>query len=235
MKTTLLASWAALALALPAGAAEPVEGPAQVGIDHAVPAVSQAFEIGIGGGYFQGAGDVGAGMDRVQDLSGPGGGVELQLGYRLIPELAFGAFVTYTQNDKGDNMLVAGHTHTATAGLFGAWHFRPARSIDPWIGLSTGWRAFWMVPDKGENTVLQGLELARLQVGLDYRITPQVAIAPVLGASMSIFLTQDVPGPTGYENIGSPKPNFFFFGGLQARFDLFGTTAATPSTLASTR
>ena len=234
MKTLLFTSLAGLALALPVGATEPIEGPAQGGIDHAVPAVSRAFEIGLGLGYFQGAGDVGQSMDRVQDLSGPGGGVELQLGYRVTPELAFGAFATYTQNDKGDKMLVAGHTHTATAGAFGTWHFRPARSIDPWIGLSTGWRAFWMVPDQGESTVLQGLELARLQVGLDYRITPHVAIAPVLGASVSVFLTQDVPGPIGYENIGSPKPNFFFFGGLQARFDFFGKTE-TPSTMASAR
>jgi hypothetical protein len=107
--------------------------------------------------------------------------------------------------------------------------------MDPWVGLSTGWRGLWHVPDQGKSTALQGLEMARLQVGLDYRITPEVALAPVIGASMSIFLTQDGSATAGYETIGSPKPNFFFFGGLMARFDLLGRTEPASTALAASR
>jgi hypothetical protein len=225
-------------LALAGGQAradEPVEGASPSAFDHAVPASVRALEIGLGGGYFQGTGDVGDGMNRVQDVSGPGGGLELQIGYRPIAPLALGAFGTFSQHGTGDQVQVSAVARSATAGAFADWHFRPARSIDPWVGLSTGWRGMWLVPDEGKSTSVQGLEIARLQVGLDYRITPQIAIAPVIGASVSIYLTQDGPATTGYANIGSPQPNFFFFGGLMARFDLLGTIEPASTVIASSR
>src|SRR5262249_29212324 len=115
------------------------------------------------------------------------GGGELKLGYRPIAPLAFGVFGTCSRQANGDMVTMSSTTSTATAGIFADWHFRPGRSMDPWLGLSTGWRGLWIVPDTGKNTSLQGLEVAHLQVGLDYRITPEIAIAPVIGASMAIF------------------------------------------------
>jgi hypothetical protein len=112
----------------------------------------------------------------------------------------------------------------AAAGIRADWHFLPAESIDPWVSLSTGWRGLWLTPDEGKNTSLQGLEIARLQVGVDYRITPEVAISPVLGASVSTFLSQDGPGQDGYQDIEDPEANVFFFAGLLGRFDVLGTT-----------
>jgi hypothetical protein len=216
------------------GATEPVEGESR-GIDHAVPAVSQAFEIGVAGGYLQGAGDIGTGMGRVQDYAGAGGGGELKLGYRPIASLAFGIFGGCSAHGTGDLVTAEATSTTASAGLFADWHFRPDRSVDPWVGLSTGWRGLWIVPNEGDTTSWQGLEIARLQLGLDYRITPEIAIAPVLGASMSMFLAHETPDTSGFDSIGSPKPNFFFFGGLQARFDLFGTRAPASRIVASSR
>jgi len=127
---------------------------------------------------------------------------ELQIAYRIIPELALGAFGTYGQFAKGEPMMANTDVRSVSAGLFADWHFRPARSLDPWIGLATGWRGLWIVPPQGKTASLQGLELARLQVGLDYRVSREVAIAPVL----------------------DPNVNAFFFAGLQGRFDVFGTT-----------
>ena len=228
--TLAFAAGALLSIGGVGRAEEPAETGPERGIDHAVPAVYQALEIGIGGGYSQGIGDIAKNMNTVQDVSGPGGGVELQLGYRIIPELAIGAYGTYSQQAKGDAMD-DGHAHGATAGVFANWHFRPARSIDPWIGVATGWRALWTVPAEGENTTFHGLEIARLQVGLDYRITPEVAIAPVIGAGMSVFLTRNGPGTDGFDDVKGSHPSFFFFGGLLGRFDLFGRTDAPKGVL----
>jgi hypothetical protein len=194
--------------------------------DQAVPAVSQALEIGVGGGYTQGAGDVGKSAATVHDLSGPGATVELKVGYRVIPSLAFGAYGSLAQFSAGDTLADGTDVRSATAGVFADWHFRPDRSVDPWLGLSSGWRGLWLVPDSGKNTSLQGWEIVRLQAGLDYRISPEVAIAPVVGAGLNVFLSHDDPTTTDYQNVTDPRANVFFFGGLQARFDVLGQTSA---------
>ena len=192
------------------------------GFDHPVPAVSRALEIAVGGGYLQGAGDIAQGAARVQDLSGPGGTVELQLAYRATPNFAIGGYGTFSQFGTGDNVSSGTDVRSTTAGAFAAWHFRPDMSVDPWISLASGWRGFWLSPDSGKNTSLQGWEIARLQVGLDYRVSPEVAIGPVIGASVNTFFTEDNPTTNGFTNISDPRANFFFFGGLQARFDVGG-------------
>ena len=214
-------------LTLSAGAAlaqEPSDPPVNdtTSFDHPIPAVSRALEIAIGGGYLQGTGDIAGVGPRVQDLSGPGGTVELQLGYRATPNLAFGGYGTYSQFNSGDNLAAGTTVRGATAGAYADWHFRPTSSIDPWVGLSTGWRGLWLVPDSGKNTSLQGWEIARVQVGLDYKVSPEIAIGPVIGASVSTFFTQDSPATGGYTNIHDPQANWLFFAGLQARFDVFG-------------
>src|SRR5262249_24397465 len=113
------------------------------GVDHAVAPIAGALEIGVGGGYAQSTGDIGARVPTLGDLSGPGGTVELKLGYRVTPNLAFGGYGTYGQYGTND-ALPSGTVRSATAGAFAEWHFRPDRSIDPWVGLSSGWRGLWL-------------------------------------------------------------------------------------------
>ena len=64
--------------------------------------------------------------------------------------------------------------------------------------------------------------MARLQIGLDYRITETVSIAPVIGGSLDKFVDEDTPMTTGYAQITQRKLNFIGFAGLAARFDLGG-------------
>ena len=100
---------------------------------------------------------------------------------------------------------------------------------DPWVSLGTGWRALWLSPDNGKVTSLRGLELARLQVGVDYRITKDVAIAPVIGGSVSIFVSQDSPMTRSYADIPDKKVNVTGFVGLAGRFDFGGAERARES------
>jgi hypothetical protein len=64
------------------------------------------------------------------------------------------------------------------------------------------------------------MEIAKLQVGLDYRIDQAVSIGPVVGADLSTFFTQSTPGSNGFSNISSPQVNTFVFAGLMGRFDV---------------
>ena len=191
------------------------------GFDHPVGAPANAFELSLGGGYTQGTGDIRQSGATVQDVSGAGGTVELKLGYRVTPNFAFGAygtFAAYTKADDAPGTDVFG----ATAGAYADWHFRPDRSIDPWISLASGFRGLWLSPDQGKKTSILGWEIARLQVGVDYRVTQAVALGPVVGASLNAFFTESDATTDGFENIHHPRANYFFFSGVQGRFDISG-------------
>jgi hypothetical protein len=121
---------------------------------------------------------------------------------------------------RGDQVDSSSNLYSATAGVEAAWHFLPsANQLDPWVSLGTGWRGYWIHGDQG-TTSLQGLQLAKLQAGLDYRVSRDIAISPVIGADLSMFLSESTPFASGFSNITDPKVNTFLFGGLQGRFDI---------------
>jgi hypothetical protein len=225
----------ALSLLIPAlvpavAAAQPEPTDTASGFDHAVPEVHRkSFEIGIATGYAQGGGKLGGALGNLEDVSGPGGAVEVDLGYRIIPQLLVGAYGTLSRSQHGDLLDSDTSVTGASAGVQAAWHFRPERSIDPWVSLGTGGRALWLSPDSGKVTALQGFDLARVQIGADYRITQDIAIAPVIGGSVSLFVSQDSPMTTSYTEISDKKVNFTGFAGLSGRFDFGGPVRAQQS------
>jgi hypothetical protein len=188
--------------------------------DHPV-APSKGLELGVATGYSQGGGDLGGGMANLEDIAGAGVAVEVDLAYRVFPNLtlgAYGTFAGYAQGDLISNTTVFG----ATAGVQAAWHFRPDMSIDPWVSVGGGWKALWLEPDAGDRTSLQGFDLARVQIGLDYRVTPELAIAPVVGGSLGLFVSENTPMRDGYSEIEDKKVNFTGFAGISGRFGAGG-------------
>src|ERR1044071_111751 len=214
----------ALSLFIPAIAAAQPESPdTTTGFDHKVPSVKHAFEIGVATGYTQGGGKLGGNMGSLEDVSGPGGAVEVDLGYRILPRLSIGAYGTFSKYERGDDLANDTDVLGATAGLQAVLHARPDRSVDPWVSLGTGWKGLWLDPANGKTTSLQGLELARLQLGVDYRVSKDVAIAPVIGGSLGLFISQDSPMTTDLTEISDKKVNFTGFAGLAGRFDIGGS------------
>lgn len=212
-----------LSLLIPAAAyAQPDDLEATKGFDHPVTAVQNAFELGIAAGYAQGAGKLGGGMNNLEDVASAGGAVEIDAGARIIPNLSVGLYGTFSQSAKGDQLPSSTDVYGASAGVQAAWHFRPSTSVDPFVNLGTGWRGLWLNPTSGKVTSLQGLELARLQLGVDYRITPDVAIAPVIGGALDMFVSEDSPMTNDYTEIQTKKVNFTGFAGIAGRFDLGG-------------
>jgi hypothetical protein len=193
-------------------------------------APTHALELTIGTGYAQGVGDIGAQQPALSDVGTAGGAVQLGAGYRLTPNLTLGVYGSGGMFGRGDKVDTSANVYTATAGFEAGWHFRPDQQLDPWVSLGSGWRGYWVSADQG-TTTLHGLELAKLQVGLDYRLTQGVAISPVLGADLSTFLTEKVAGANAYQNVSNPNVNAFFFAGVQGRFDI--PTRSTPQTTAS--
>jgi hypothetical protein len=186
---------------------------------------THAVEIAVAAGYAQGFGKVASGAPSLTDVGNAGGALELGVGYRLLPELALGIYGSGAMFGRGDSVDSSANLYAATAGVQADWHFVPAAyAFDPWVSLGTGWRGYWIHADQGDIS-RQGLELAKLRVGVDYRIASSVAVSPVLGADLSMFLSESAPGSGGFKSISSPNVNTFVFGGVQGRFDIGGAAA----------
>jgi len=185
-------------------------------------APSNAWEIGLGVGYSQGVGDIGGNSPSLTDLTHGGGEVQLNLGYRINPNWLVGVYGTGGKYSLGNVTPGNSDVWSATAGVQANYHVLPGNAWDPWVGLGAGWRGHW-ISKPGATDSRHGLDLARLQVGVDYRVSPAFAVSPYLGASATMFLTQSLAQQSGFSNVHDPNVNFFFAGGLMGRFDILGS------------
>ncbi len=181
---------------------------------------TNSLELTIGTGYAQGFGEIGTNQPKLTDVGQPGGAVQVGVGYRLVPELTLGIYGAGAMFSRGDQVDNSSNLYSAAAGVQADWHFLPsANEFDPWVSLGTGWRGYWISANQG-TTSLHGLELAKLQLGVDYRVARTVALSPLIGADLSMFLTESNPASPTFSNIADPKVNTFVFAGLMGRFDI---------------
>src|SRR6478672_542920 len=92
--------------------------------------------------------------EGLENISGPGGAVELAAAYRINPTFAVGAYGSFSTYATGDQVTGDTNILGATAGIQGIAHLRPEHSVDPWVSLGTGWRGLWLDPDQGKRTSL---------------------------------------------------------------------------------
>jgi outer membrane protein W len=184
--------------------------------------VEKALEITIGGGYAQGFGDIGASQRSLTDLGSAGGELSLGVGYRIDKHFLVGAYGSGSKYSTGD-FTNGADVWSATAGVQANVHLLPDNEWDPWVGLGTGWRGYWVKHATGTDS-RHGWDIARLQAGVDYRVSPEFAVSPYVGAGVTTFLTQQLAGEQSFSNVQSPDVNLWVFAGLQGRFDLFGTS-----------
>jgi outer membrane protein W len=184
---------------------------------------ANAWEIGVGAGYSQGVGDIGNNSPTLTDVAHGGGEIQLNVGYRIDPHWLVGVYGTGSKYTLGSGTPDGSDVWSATAGVQANYHFLPDQEWDPWVGLGTGWRGHWISKPSGGTDIRHGLEIARVQVGLDYRISPEFSVSPYVGASATMFLTQELAQQTSWSNIGDPNVNIFFMGGIMGRFDILGS------------
>jgi hypothetical protein len=206
--TAILTGSAAVALA------EPGETPAR-----RIPAIDNAIEIAVSTGYAGGMGDIDS-ATQFDDIAGAGANVELQAGYRIDPRFAIAAYGSITDHSDGDKLTgVNNDVFTATAGLMSTWHFQPTTDTDPWLSFGSGVR--YTKVDTQSSTAkrdLFGIDAARVQAGIDFRVTPTLAIGPVFGASVTKFVwDQRMDGE--WNEIEDRDLNIHFSAGLMGRFD----------------
>src|SRR5262245_43039981 len=191
------------------------------GSDLPPPAASKSWEIGFGLGYSQGVGDIGGNDPTLTDLSHAGGELQLNIGYRIDRNWMVGVYGSVARYSLGNSTPDGSLIWSGTAGVQANYHIIPDGRWDPWIGLGSGWHGHWVQKHEAGTDSRQGLDLARLQVGVDYRVSTMLSVSPYIGASATMFLTQQLGHESTFSNISDPNVNFFFFGGLMGRFDVF--------------
>jgi hypothetical protein len=213
------------ALLAAAGAASAQEAPSRVRCANCPPgAPSGSLELGLGIGWANSAGRfTSAAGDHVGDYAGAGAAAAVDIGVRVTPRWMLGIYGQGTEYHESDRLPSTTDVRDLTAGVQAGMHFAPYSDMDPWVSVGTGYHGFWVVPSSGSNTSRQGIEIVRARAGLDFRVSPYIALGPVAGADTSLFLSEKFPGDEGFHSVSGERLNFFFFAGLQTRLDLGGT------------
>jgi outer membrane protein OmpA-like peptidoglycan-associated protein len=186
-----------------------------------VRAPKKALEIGVEGGYTQPFGKLNDGRN-IGDLADAGGAVGLSVGYRFNPHWSLGVTGQFHDSSADANLGSGADVRGLAAGLLGTLHILPYSRVDPYVAVGTGYRVMWVAPQNADNDMIHGLELGRAILGVDFRVSKDVAVGPMIGADVDMFLWDNPESTEGNVAIDSPRPTTFVFAGAAARFDLGG-------------
>jgi hypothetical protein len=176
-------------------------------------AFAQAVELAAATGYTQGFGTVQPGIG-LPGVAGAGIGVEGSVGYRIEPHYAVSLAGQYQALQAERDEAARGFVWNFAL----QYHAQPHNRLDPWVELGAGYRLLWVEPFGPAPTVLfHGPQLVRVRAGLDVRISREVAIAPVIGADVTMLVFRD---DVTARAIPEPTLNTFVFAGLQGRLDI---------------
>jgi hypothetical protein len=204
--------------ALTWGGSAQAQGEREEYFQNRVPAPINAFEVNVGGGYTQGFGLILPGTG-IPSVAGAGIAASVDLGYRVNPRWSLGV--------QGEYQEFTSERNTAARGFVGnigpTFHAAPLMRGDPFMRLATGYRGLWSVnPPGAPTTFVHGFEVAKAQFGYDMRVSRDVALAPMVGIDLNIFVWQDQNGVN--TRLSSAQVGSFVWAGLQGRFDMGGTS-----------
>ncbi len=186
-----------------------------------MPAPVNAFELRVSSHYTQGFGKPAPGVG-MPSVAGAGVNGTLDLDYRATPWVSMGLQGEYQEFTSEQNTAARGFAGNVGVTFHGAPLFRG----DPYLRFGAGYRLLWSVnPPGSTTTTFHGFELGKVTLGYDLRLTPGVAIAPQIGADLTMFVWEDVGGVNSALSVVTVAT--FVYAGLQARFDMGPTTDST--------
>lgn len=185
-------------------------------------APENAFEIGIMGGYTQPFGDLAENQD-LRTISDAGGAVGIDIGYRFNPYMSMSILTQYHEQVVGGDFPGEADLRGFASTLQGTAHFLPYDTVDPYLTFGSGYRGLWVAPAGSDNdSVFHAIQLARVTFGVDFRVSESVAMGPLAGADMNLFLWESFPGLGESGRVDDPRVSTFLFAGLAGRFDIGG-------------
>jgi hypothetical protein len=181
------------------------------GVAAGAPPPDSGYEVGARAGYGVpfGAEAAGAPMAHLARWSVP---AAIDVGYRVNPNLYAGLLFEYRWLGLDDNGLGCNRSPVDGPGAcsgssmrVGAnvqWRSRADTQLAPWIGAGIGyeWIAVAYGPGGGPafTSSARGPEIARLEIGADGRVLPDLVVGPVVAWSAGRFSTHDIfPSTSG--------------------------------------
>jgi hypothetical protein len=160
----------------------------------------------------------------IPNVAGAGIGVPVDIDYRYSPRGSFGIQAEYQEFASEQNTGARG----LVGNLGGTVHGSPFSRADFWARFGAGYRMLWAVDPPGglPTTMIHGFEAAKLTLGLDVRMSRGVALAPVVGGDVNVFLWATANGST--IALPTAQVGSFIYAGLQARFDAGPTVTRVP-------
>jgi len=192
----------------------------------------KAFEIGLSTAYTQPFGKINDARN-IGNIAQAGVGLGVELGYRISPHVGIGVSGVYHESAPADALGTGMDVRGLATSLQGTYHFMPYERVDPYLTLGAGYRMLWQVPEARATTLTHGFQLAKLQAGLDVRVSKDVALGPFVGADLDLFIWDNAEGPTGNVAMENKRVNTFLTAGIQGRFDMGGTREAKALSVAS--
>lgn len=190
-----------------------------------VRAPDRALELGVTAGYTQGFGSLTP--DR-RVAAGPGGAIGASVGYRINPYWSIGVTGQYQGYGSRGAQASSTTVRGATGDVHGTYHLSPYSRLDPYVNLGSGYRLFAESPaGDAPTTLTHSVELGKLAVGLDVRSSESVAISPVVGLDLNLFILRAGGAPA--PSTGNQSVSAFLFAGVEGRFDLGGERLNKPA------
>jgi len=184
-----------------------------------VPVKTDAIEISVAGVYLQNAEDSGTVMNSAVADTGFGG--DISVGVRLTPNLAIAAYASAAGFPRGSALKEAG---SGAIGVKIDWHIDPRAPAAPWISLGAGVKELWIGGRDVLDADFVGIELAKFQAGVDYRLTPSFSLGPTVSASATMFTHERTSVMSDFAELDDKAISYSVSAGILGRFDLFGTT-----------
>ncbi len=100
--------------------------------------------------------------------------IQVDVSFKLLPRLSLGAYYAYGFGSvkSGSGLDSANDTR---AGVQAAFAFLPGETLNPWIGAGTGWG--WLnAKGGGVEMTISGWEMLTVQGGLDYGLSKTAAV-----------------------------------------------------------
>ena len=173
------------------------------------------LEFTFGNAYMQGFGRV-ASTRIVDRIAGAGFDLSLSVDARLTSRWSIGLQTGFDGFTREQNSSAGGLSATLGA----TYSLLPALAGNPWLRFGAGYRRLWEDDPPGAQGVSvnrHALEVASLQLGCDVRLVEGIAIAPMIGGDLDLFVWED--DSQGSRQAVSPGAfSGFVLAGLAGRF-----------------
>ena len=161
-----------------------------------VSSIQAQVTVGLRGGYAFTGGKLSKTQAALSDFVSGQIPITIEAGYRVLGRLIVGGYaeigptlLNSSFKNQGDSGSDVGRL---TAGVQALWNFMPQAVLQPWAGLGAGWDMMDITEDRGSafpfrTYKYRGLEFARIQTGINYRVTGKLSIGPAIAIGIGRY------------------------------------------------